>query len=74
MAHGTFAKQRTVKFVQEPAPTHGGKINYETFVEGLQQIGYDGYLVSEYCLPMIKDHKICGMEEIDKATPWACAT
>src|SRR5258706_6392798 len=63
-----FRETENGEIVQEPAPTHGGKINYETFVEGLQHIGYDGYLVSEYCLPMIKDHKICGMEEIDKAT------
>ena len=53
---------------QAPAPTHGGKINYEAFIEGLHQIDYKGYLVSEYCLPMIKNHKIEGMEAIDKAT------
>jgi sugar phosphate isomerase/epimerase len=54
--------------VQEPAPHHGGKINYEAFLEGLYQHGYDGYLVSEYCLPMIRNHQIMGVEEIDKAT------
>ncbi len=54
--------------VQEPAPHHGGKINYETFIEALHQIGYDGYLTSEYCLPLIKNHKIAGVEEVDKAT------
>ena len=53
---------------QEPAPTHGGKINYEAFLEGLHSIGYDGYLASEYCLPMIRNHKIAGIEEVDKAT------
>jgi sugar phosphate isomerase/epimerase len=53
---------------QEPAPTHGGKINYETFLEGLHTIGYRGYLASEYCLPMIRNHKIAGIEEVDKAT------
>lgn len=54
--------------IQEPAPTHGGKINYEAFVESLIKIGYDGYLVSEYCLPVIRNHKICGIEEVDHAT------
>ena len=54
--------------IQEPAPNHGGKINYETFIEALYQHGYSGYLVSEYCLPMIKNHKIAGIEEIEKAT------
>jgi sugar phosphate isomerase/epimerase len=53
---------------QEPAPFHGGYINYEAFIKGLLQIGYDGYLVSEYCLPMIKNHEVEGVEEIDKAT------
>jgi sugar phosphate isomerase/epimerase len=54
--------------VQEPAPTHGGKINYETFIESLYHIGYEDYLVSEYCLPLIKNHKIASIEEVDKAT------
>ncbi len=54
--------------VQEPAPTHGGKINYDTFIEGLHHIGYDGYLVSEYCLPLIKNHKIAGVDAVDHAT------
>ena len=54
--------------VQEPAPGVGAPINYETFIDALQQIGYDGYLVSEYCLPIIKNHTIAGIEEVDKAT------
>ncbi len=54
--------------VQEPAPHHGGKINYDTFLETLYEIGYNGYLASEYCLPLIKNHKIAGIEEVDHAT------
>lgn len=54
--------------VQEPAPHHGGKINYDTFFESLYEIGYNGYLVSEYCLPLIRNHKIAGIEEVDHAT------
>jgi sugar phosphate isomerase/epimerase len=53
--------------VQDPAPSFGGKINYEAFIEGLQQIRYDGYLVSEYCLPVLKNHTIAGIEEVDRA-------
>lgn len=53
---------------QEPAPTTGAMINYKTFFEGLQQVGYDGYLVSEYCLPVIRHHKSAGIEEVDYAT------
>ena len=63
-----FTENANGEIVQEPAPFHGGKINYEAFLEGLYQHGYDGYLVSEYCLPMIRNHQIMGVEEIDKAT------
>jgi len=63
-----FTENANGEIVQEPAPYHGGKINYEAFLEGLYQHGYDGYLVSEYCLPMIRNHQIMGVEEIDKAT------
>jgi sugar phosphate isomerase/epimerase len=63
-----FSENADGEIVQEPAPFHGGKINYEAFLEGLYQNGYDGYLVSEYCLPMIRNHQIMGVEEIDKAT------
>lgn len=54
--------------VQEPAPHHGGTINYKTFVEALNENDYTGYLTSEYCLPLIKNHKIAGVEEVDRAT------
>jgi sugar phosphate isomerase/epimerase len=54
--------------VQDPAPSFGGKINYEVFIEALQQTGYDGYLVSEYCTPVLKNHTIAGIEEIDRGT------
>lgn len=63
-----FKENSNGEIEQEPAPTHGGVINYEAFLQGLQQIGYNGYLVSEYCLPMIQNHKIAGVEAIDKAT------
>ena len=63
-----FTEDDKGEIIQEPAPFHGGKINYDAFLEGLYQHGYDGYLVSEYCLPMIRNHQIMGVEEIDKAT------
>lgn len=53
---------------QDPAPTHGGHINYEVFIEELIKSGYKGYLASEYCLPMIRKHQVAGFEEVDKAT------
>jgi sugar phosphate isomerase/epimerase len=63
-----FIETENGEVVQEPAPHHGGKINYETFIEALHQNNYNGYLTSEYCLPLIKNHKIAGLEEVDKAT------
>lgn len=63
-----FMENENGEVAQEPAPHHGGKINYETFIEALFQNDYQGYLASEYCLPLIKNHKIAGIEEVDKAT------
>ena len=63
-----FTETENGEVAQEPAPHHGGKINYETFIEALHQTDYNGYLTSEYCLPLIKNHKIAGVEEVDKAT------
>jgi len=54
--------------VQGPAPSFGGPINYEAFVDELQQIGYTGYLASEYCVAVVKHHEIAGVEEVDRGT------
>ena len=53
--------------VQQPAPSVGGPINYRVFLEELQRAGYGGYLVSEYCLPCVRDHQIAGIADIDQA-------
>lgn len=63
-----FSESAEGEIIQDPAPTHGGKINYEAFVEELQRVGYNGYLASEYCLPVIRRHAIAGVEEVDLAT------
>jgi sugar phosphate isomerase/epimerase len=63
-----FSETQDGEVVQDPAPHHGGQINYETFIESLHYIGYTGYLASEYCLPVIRNHKIAGEEEVDKAS------
>jgi len=63
-----FSVTKEGEIILDPAPTWGGKINYETFIDALHQNGYDGYLTSEYCLPILRDHKLCGIEEIDEAT------
>ncbi|HEX5170192.1 MAG TPA: sugar phosphate isomerase/epimerase family protein [Cyclobacteriaceae bacterium] len=63
-----FSEAKNGDVIQEPAPGVGGPINYEVFTDALRQIGYDGYLVSEYCLPVIKNHTVAGMEDVDLAT------
>ena len=63
-----FMETENGEVAQEPAPHHGGMINYEAFIEALHQINYNGYLTSEYCLPLIRNHKIAGIEEVDSAT------
>jgi len=63
-----FSKSEDGEVILDPAPGHGGKINYETFIEALHEHGYDGYLTSEYCLPVLRNHKLCGIEDIDEAT------
>lgn len=62
-----FSETPDGEVVQDPAPFHGGLINYDTFIETLQQVGYDGYLTAEYCLPVIRNHQIAGIEVVDQA-------
>src|SRR5688500_5630228 len=61
-----FSENAKGEVVQDPAPSFGGKINYEAFIQALRKIKYDGYLVSEYCLPVLKNHSIAGIEEVDR--------
>jgi sugar phosphate isomerase/epimerase len=63
-----FSETPDGRIVQDPAPSFGGRINYEVFIDALQRIGYDGYLASEFCTPALKDHRIAGIEEIDRGT------
>jgi sugar phosphate isomerase/epimerase len=63
-----FSESEDGEVILDPAPGHGGKINYETFIEALHEHDYDGWLTSEYCLPVLRNHKLCGIEDIDKAT------
>jgi sugar phosphate isomerase/epimerase len=63
-----FSESEDGEIILDPAPGHGGKINYETFIEALHHHGYEGYLTSEYCLPVLRDHQLCGIADIDEAT------
>jgi sugar phosphate isomerase/epimerase len=63
-----FTQKKNGEIIQEPSPSSGNLINYPAFVEALYHSGYKGYLTSEYCLPVIKDHQLAGIEEVDHAT------
>jgi sugar phosphate isomerase/epimerase len=63
-----FSQKKNGEIVQEPSPSTGDLINYPAFVEALYHGGYTGYLTSEYCLPVIKNHQLAGIEEVDHAT------
>jgi sugar phosphate isomerase/epimerase len=63
-----FSETPDGEIVQDPAPSFGGLINYETFVAALHQSGYTGYLASEYCTAVLENHQIAGVEAIDRGT------
>lgn len=63
-----FSQKEDGEIVEDPSPSFGGKTNYKTFFNALLAAGYDGYFVSEYCLPAVKNHQLAGIEEVDKGT------
>lgn len=63
-----FTQKKSGEIVQDPSPSSGNQINYQAFIEALYQAGYNGYLTSEYCLPVLKNHQLAGIEEVDHAT------
>jgi len=63
-----FSENHEGEIIQEPSPSSGNLINYSAFIEELHNINYKGYLTSEYCLPVYKDHQFAGIEEVDHAT------
>lgn len=63
-----FAAGEDGEPVQEIAPNIAVRVNYEAFVAALAEIGYDGYLLAEYCLPCLRDHQLAGIEAVDEQT------
>lgn len=63
-----FSQTEDGEIVQDPSPSTGELINYQAFIEALNTISYQGYLTSEYCLPVYKNHRFAGIEEVDHAT------
>lgn len=63
-----FSENNEGEIIQGPSPSTGELINYQAFIEELHNISYKGYLTSEYCLPVYKNHQLAGIEEVDHAT------
>jgi sugar phosphate isomerase/epimerase len=63
-----FSETADGEIIQDPSPSTGEPVNYAAFIEELHNIGYKGYLTSEYCLPVYKDHQFAGIEAVDHAT------
>ena len=63
-----FSQKKNGEIRQDPSPSAGNLINYPAFIEALYHHRYTGYLTSEYCLPVIKNHQIAGIEAVDHAT------
>ncbi|NHW00070.1 MAG: sugar phosphate isomerase/epimerase [Thaumarchaeota archaeon] len=41
-------------------------VNYPTFIRELKRIGYDGFLSSEECSPVLENHEYQGIEVVDR--------
>jgi hypothetical protein len=41
-------------------------INYEVFVRELKKIDYGGFLAYEVCGPVLVNHRLQGVEEVDR--------
>lgn len=63
-----FSADEAGRPVQDVAPNIAVRVNYDAFVAGLWDIGYDGYLVAEYCLPCLRQHRLASIEAVDEAT------
>jgi len=70
--NGEFRETAHGDFIQEPydapelTPPGGSLINYEAFVRELKKIGYNGYLAYEVCGPVLVNHQLQGVEEVDR--------
>jgi sugar phosphate isomerase/epimerase len=51
----------------------GMVMNYPAFVRELKKIGYKGYLAYEVCGPVLVNHKLQGLDEVDREVKAALA-
>ena len=71
MSMSRFRETADVDFIQEPYDVFGltepggSLINYEAFVQRLKKIGYKGYIAYEVCGPVLVDHQLQGIQEVD---------
>lgn len=70
--NGKFRETANGDFAQEPydvagaTPVSGSMMNYEAFVRELKKIGYKGYLAYEVCGPVLANHQLQGLHEVDR--------
>lgn len=43
-----------------------GYTNYPAYIRELKRIGYDGFIVSEECSPVLEKHQYAGIETVDR--------
>ncbi len=41
-------------------------VNYPAFIRELKRIGYDGFISSEECSPVLEDHEYQGIDTVDR--------
>lgn len=60
-------KRKNGEIVPKPSEWLGGiVINYKAFIEELKRIGYNGFICSEECEPVLKEHRYQGIETVDE--------
>jgi len=41
-------------------------VNYPAYIRELKRIGFDGFIASEECSPVLEDHEYQGVEVVDR--------
>jgi len=62
-----FDETPTGEIVMKPEWFIGNKyVNYPAYIKELKRIGYDGFLASEECAPVLENHEPQGIEIVDR--------
>lgn len=62
-----FDETPTGEIAMKPEWFIGNKyVNYPAYIKELKRIGYDGFLASEECAPVLENHEPQGIEIVDR--------